>query len=95
MILCPLHHAAPADDAPRCCGVAVLLFFPDHRLSNSASSRVDAPGVELIVGGELKCPRPGEAWRIEASRTHSVHNHSPVDRITILFDTVAAETPAP
>jgi hypothetical protein len=53
------------------------------------------PGVELIVGGELKCPRPGEAWRIEASRTHSVHNHSPVDRITILFDTVAAETPAP
>ena len=30
-------------------GVAVLLFFPDHRLSNSASIRVDAPGVELIV----------------------------------------------
>lgn len=50
-----------------------------------------APGVELIVGGELKCPRPGDAWRIEASRTHSIWNHSPVDRITILFDTVTAE----
>ena len=49
------------------------------------------PGVELIVGGELKCPRPGDAWRIEASRTHSVHNHSPIDRITILFDTVTEE----
>jgi|SRR5829696_5412178 len=29
--------------------VAVLLFFPDHRLSNSVSIRVDAPGVALIV----------------------------------------------
>lgn len=45
-------------------------------------------GVELIVGGEIKCPRPGEVWRIEASRTHSVWNHSPIDRITLLFDTV-------
>jgi hypothetical protein len=47
-----------------------------------------APGVELMVGGETKCPRPGEVWRIEASRTHSVCNHSPIDRITLLFDTV-------
>jgi hypothetical protein len=30
-------------------GVAVLLIFPDHRLSNSASIRVDAPRVELFV----------------------------------------------
>jgi hypothetical protein len=45
------------------------------------------PGVELIVGGEMKCPRPGEAWRIDASRTHSVANNSKADRITILFDT--------
>ena len=44
-------------------------------------------GVELIVGGELRCPRPGEAWRIAASRTHSVCNGSAADRITILFDT--------
>ena len=29
--------------------------------------------------------------RIEASRVHSIYNHSPVDRITILFDTVAAD----
>jgi len=29
------------------CGVAVLLFFPNHRLSNNASIRVDAPGVAL------------------------------------------------
>ena len=50
-----------------------------------------APGVELTVGGETKCPRPGEAWRIAASRTHSVYNHSPIDRITLLFDTISAE----
>jgi aspartyl/asparaginyl beta-hydroxylase (cupin superfamily) len=46
-----------------------------------------APGAELIVGGEMKCPRPGEAWWIDASRTHSVANNSEADRITILFDT--------
>jgi Aspartyl/Asparaginyl beta-hydroxylase len=45
------------------------------------------PGVELIVGGEMKWPRPGEAWRIDASRIHSVANRSQADRITILFDT--------
>jgi len=45
------------------------------------------PGVELTVGGEPKCPRPGEVWRIAASRTHSVYNRSDADRITILFDT--------
>lgn len=50
-----------------------------------------ASGVELIVGGEMKCPHPGEVWRIAASRTHSVWNHSPVDRITILFDTVTGD----
>lgn len=44
-------------------------------------------GVELIVGGEAKCPRPGEVWRIDASRTHSVCNRSEADRITILLDT--------
>ena len=45
------------------------------------------PGVTLIVGGEAKWPRPGEAWQIDASRTHSVANGSRADRITILFDT--------
>ena len=47
------------------------------------------PGVVLTVGGEAKCPRPGEAWWIAASRTHSVTNGSASDRITILFDTRA------
>jgi hypothetical protein len=45
------------------------------------------PGVELIVNGELKCPRPGEAWQIDAMRTHSIVNNSAADRITIWFDT--------
>ena len=45
------------------------------------------PGVTLTVGGEEKWPRPGEAWRIAASRTHSVRNGSEADRITLLFDT--------
>ena len=35
VILCPLHHVTPADGAPHVAGVAC--FFPDHRLSNSAS----------------------------------------------------------
>ncbi|MBV9884566.1 MAG: aspartyl/asparaginyl beta-hydroxylase domain-containing protein [Sphingomonadaceae bacterium] len=48
---------------------------------------VSEPGVALTVGGETKRPRPGEAWQIDASRTHSVHNGSSADRITILFDT--------
>jgi len=47
------------------------------------------PGVALIVGGEVKCPRPGEAWQIDASRIHSIVNASASDRITILFDTRA------
>ena len=46
------------------------------------------PGVILTVGGEAKWPRPGEAWQIDASRTHSVINGSAADRITILFDTI-------
>ena len=45
------------------------------------------PGVTLTVGGEAKWPRPGEAWQIDASRTHEVINESGADRITILFDT--------
>jgi aspartyl/asparaginyl beta-hydroxylase (cupin superfamily) len=48
---------------------------------------VSEPGVILEVGGEAKWPRAGEAWQIDASRTHRVSNDSPVDRITILFDT--------
>ena len=47
------------------------------------------PGVRLTVGDETKTPNPGEAWWIDASRTHSVVNGSPSDRITILFDTEA------
>lgn len=47
------------------------------------------PGVALVVGGETKCPRPGEAWQIDASRTHSVANGSDADRLTILFDTLS------
>jgi aspartyl/asparaginyl beta-hydroxylase (cupin superfamily) len=45
------------------------------------------PGVALTVGGDVKCPRPGEVWRIDATRVHSIRNDSPADRITILFDT--------
>lgn len=48
---------------------------------------VSEPGVTLTVGGEAKWPRPGEAWQIDASRTHSIINGSKADRITILFDT--------
>lgn len=43
-------------------------------------------GVALTVDGETRCPRAGEAWQIDASRVHSIHNGSTADRITILFD---------
>ena len=46
-------------------------------------------GVALTVDGETICPRPGEAWQIDASRVHSIFNGSAADRITILFDTSA------
>jgi aspartyl/asparaginyl beta-hydroxylase (cupin superfamily) len=45
------------------------------------------PGVVLTVDGEAKFPRPGDAWQIDASRVHSIHNGSAVDRIAIVFDT--------
>lgn len=45
------------------------------------------PGVVLTVGGEAKSPQPGDAWRIDASRMHSIHNGSGADRIAIVFDT--------
>ncbi len=48
---------------------------------------VSEPGVVLTVGGEAKFPRAGDAWRIDASRVHSIHNGSSADRIAILFDT--------
>ena len=46
-------------------------------------------GAEITVEGEAKCLVPGEAWQIDVSRTHSVHNGSNADRIIILFDTQA------
>ena len=51
-------------------------------------SLASEPGAVLTVGGESKCFLPGEAWRIDVSRMHSVHNGSAADRITILFDLV-------
>jgi len=47
------------------------------------------PGAEITIGGESRCLKPGEAWWIDVSQTHSVHNASGTDRITILFDTLA------
>lgn len=45
------------------------------------------PGVEFTVGGEMRCPCPGDLWQIAVHHSHSVWNRSPVDRITLLFDT--------
>ena len=41
----------------------------------------------LTVGGEAKFPLAGDAWQIDASRVHSIHNGSSADRVAILFDT--------
>jgi hypothetical protein len=43
-------------------------------------------GVVLTAEGEARHPRPGEAWQLDASRVHSIHNGSNADRIVILFD---------
>ena len=46
-------------------------------------------GAEITIGGESKCLQPGEAWQIDVSQVHSVHNASGADRIVILFDSKA------
>jgi hypothetical protein len=48
------------------------------------------PGAELVLDGESRTLRTGEAWQIDSSKIHSVVNHDPVPRIIILFDSRAA-----
>ena len=50
-------------------------------------------GAEITIDGEVKCLNPGDAWQIDVSRTHSVHNSSGIDRIVVLFDTRAEGPP--
>ena len=46
-------------------------------------------GADFTIEDEDRCFRPGEAWQVDVSRPHTVHNRSATDRIVILFDTLA------
>lgn len=48
------------------------------------------PGAALVLDGESRNLRPGEAWQIDTSKIHSAHNPDPVPRLNILFDTTRA-----
>ena len=47
------------------------------------------PGATLVLDGESRNLKAGEAWQIDTSRIHSAANPDPVPRLNILFDTCA------
>jgi hypothetical protein len=48
------------------------------------------PAAALVLDGESRNLKPGEAWQIDSAKIHSAVNHDPVPRIVILFDSRAA-----
>lgn len=48
------------------------------------------PMAEIVVDGESRNLRPGEAWQLDSARLHWAVNHDPVPRVNILFDSRAA-----
>jgi hypothetical protein len=48
------------------------------------------PGAMLVLDGESRNLRSGEAWQIDTRKIHSVANPDSVPRINILFDSRAA-----
>jgi hypothetical protein len=48
------------------------------------------PTAALVLDGESRNLKPGEAWQIDSRKIHSVVNSDPVSRIIILFDSRAA-----
>src|SRR5204862_1214365 len=83
VILCPLHHATPADDAPRCCCTAVL---PRHRLSNSNF---------LSRAKQVKIPRLASLARDDGLRSPFCVDALGVELIVLLhrISMVRRETP--
>ena len=47
------------------------------------------PGATLVLDGERRNLKAGEAWQIDTSKIHSAANPDPVPRINILFDSRA------
>ena len=47
------------------------------------------PGATLVLAGESRNLKAGEAWQIDTSRIHWAANPDPVPRLNILFDTSA------
>ena len=48
------------------------------------------PTAELVLDGESRNLKPGEAWQIDTVKVHSAANPDPVPRINLLFDSRAA-----
>jgi hypothetical protein len=53
------------------------------------------PGADVTVDDCTLSFAPGEAWWLDVSRFHNVHNGSDSDRIVILFDTKAQASRVP
>ena len=47
------------------------------------------PGATLVLDGESRNLRAGEAWQVDTSKIHWAANPDPVPRINILFDSRA------
>lgn len=47
------------------------------------------PTAEIVLDGESRNLRPGEAWQLDTSRIHWAVNHDAEPRISILFDSRA------
>ena len=47
------------------------------------------PGATLVLDGESRNLKPGEAWQLDTLKVHSAANPDPVPRINILFDSRA------
>jgi len=43
-------------------------------------------GAALVLDGESRNLKPGEAWQIDASKVHAAANPDPVPRVILLFD---------
>ena len=48
------------------------------------------PNAALLLDGESRVLKPGEAWQLDTSRIHSAANPDPEPRINILFDSRVA-----
>lgn len=95
-----VHDVAARDfgDAGRLVYARVGQLPPGHRIAPHADGHdgvrhrryqivlASGPEAELVLDGESRNLKPGEAWQIDSSKIHSASNRDTVPRIIILFD---------